>query len=426
MWKSLLSQLPFVRPIEKPLAWAQLSHQKVRLAVAITGVGFANILMFTMMGLQALLTDGATTLHENLKGDLFLMSSFSPTLRIPIAIPRAYLLQADAVEGVNMAMPMYVSNANWTDPSQLKSPSERLSTNDDEPEGPSAQTSAQEEPSGDIFGNQVRIVAFNPRQPIFNIPEVEEQRDRLSAANSVLFDRLSQPSLGEIPALLSTSDSVQTLMGGRRVRVVGLFSLGSTVIEKGTVVMSDWNYTQWFGPQVLEQVSLGILTLEPGSNVEAVQATLRDYLPDTVDVLTMEELLAKERKFTDEDPGGIIFGFGSMVGFVVGTVIVYQVLYTDISDHLPEYATLKAMGYSDGALLRVVLLEAVLLAILGFIPGFVTSLGLYQVLTVMTRIPLTMKAAVAIQVFMLTLVMCNLSGAIAMRRLQSADPADVF
>ncbi|MEL7227397.1 MAG: ABC transporter, partial [Cyanobacteria bacterium J06576_12] len=105
MWKSLIPRLPF----EKPLAWAQLSHQKVRLAVAITGVSFANILMFTMMGLQTLLTDGATTLHESLNGDLFLMSSFSPTLRIPISIPRAYLLQADAVNGIEIAAPMYIN-----------------------------------------------------------------------------------------------------------------------------------------------------------------------------------------------------------------------------------------------------------------------------------------------------------------------------
>ena len=415
MWKSLLPRWP----VEKPLAWAQLSHQKIRLAVAITGVSFANILMFTMMGLQTLLTDGATTLHENLKGDLFLMSAFSPTLRIPLPIPRAYLLQADSVDGVQVAAPMYVNTLNWTDPDQLEQPSD--STLEDSPEW-----SPEEESAGDIFGNQVRVVAFNLTQPILKIPEVAQQSDRLSAANTVLFDRLSQPSLGEIPSLLSSSDDVQTLMGRRKVTVVGLFSLGSTVIEKGTVVMSDSTYTQWFGPQSLEQINLGLLTLEAGSDVAAVQATLRDYLPETVDVLTLEELLAKEKKFTDEDPGGIIFGFGSMVGFVVGIVIVYQVLYTDISDHLPEYATLKAMGYSDAALLRVVLLEAVLLAVLGFIPGFITSLGLYQILTVMTRIPLVMKSAVAVQVFMLTLVMCYLSGAIAMRRLQSADPADVF
>ena len=393
--------------LEKPLAWAQLSHQKVRLAVAITGVSCANILMFTMMGLQSLIADGATTLHENLKGDLFLMSSFSPSLRIPMALPRAYLIQADAVNGVATAAPMYLNMANWTDPSQLN----QLQDNEE---------------TGDIFGNQVRVIAFNPSQPVLNIPEIDHHREHLSSAHSVLFDRLSQPSLGDIPTLLDASDPVQTLMAGRRVYVVGLFSLGSTVIEKGTVVMSDWNYSQWFGETSLKNITLGVLTVDPGSDVATVQAQLQAHLPDRVTVLTLDELIEKEREFTTNDPIGIIFRFGSMVGFVVGIVIVYQVLYTDISDHLPEYATLKAMGYSDGALLRVVLLEALLLAVLGFIPGFATSLGLYQVLTTLTRIPLIMQSTVALQVFVLTLVMCNVSGAIAMRRLQSADPADVF
>ncbi|MEM8614544.1 MAG: ABC transporter permease DevC [Cyanobacteria bacterium P01_H01_bin.105] len=404
MFKPILSLLNF----EKPLAWAQLSHQKVRLAVAITGVSFANILMFTMMGLQSLIADGTTTLHENLKGDLFLISSFSSSLRIPIALPRAYLLQADAVKGVATAAPLYLNMANWTDPSQLgQLPSD--------------------EGTGDIFGNQVRVIAFNPAQPVLNIPEIDRYQSHLSAANSVLFDRLSQPSLGEIPTLLESSDTVQTLMAGRRVHVVGLFSLGSTVIEKGTVVMNDLNYSQWFGETALTNITLGVLTVDSDSDIQAVQAQLQAHLPsDKVSVMTLDELIEKEHQFTQNDPIGIIFAFGSMVGFVVGIVIVYQVLYTDISDHLPEYATLKAMGYSDGSLLRVVLLEALLLAVLGFIPGFATSLGLYQILTTLTRIPLIMQGTVALQVFVLTLVMCNVSGAIAIRRLQSADPADVF
>ena len=404
MRKQIFSLLP----LEKPLAWAQLSHQKVRLAVAITGVSFANILMFTMMGLQSLIADGATTFHESLEGDLFLTSAFSPSLRIPIALPRAYLIQADAVNGVASAAPLYLNSASWTHPNQLD---------------PSPAT----QPSGDIFGNQVRVVAFNPSQPVLNIPEVNQHRERLSSANSVLFDRLSQPSLGDIPALLESEDTVHTLMAGRRVYIMGLFSLGSTVIEKGTVVMSDLNYSQWFGDTALNEVTLGVLTVEPSHDIEAVKAQLQEHLPsDKVTVLTLDELIEKEHQFTQNDPIGIIFGFGSMVGFVVGIVIVYQVLYTDISDHLPEYATLKAMGYSDGSLLRVVLLEALLLAVLGFVPGFFTSLGLYQILTTLTRIPLIMQSTVALQVFLLTLVMCNMSGAIAMRRLQSADPADVF
>ena len=358
-----------------------------------------------MMGLESLVSDGSTTLHESLRGDLFLMSSFSPSLRIPSALPRAYLLQADAVDGVETAAPLYLSLGNWTNPAQLNN--------------------AEDLPEGDIFGNQVRVIAFNPRQPVLNLPGVDAQRDRLSTPKTVLFDELSQPSLGDIPQLWAETGEVQTLMGNRRVNVVGLFSLGSTVIEKGNVVMSDLSYTHWFGND-MTNITLGVLTLEPGSDLATVQAQLQTRLPEIVEVLTKDELIAKEQRFNASDPIGIIFGFGSTVGFVVGIVIVYQVLYTDISDHLPEYATLKAMGYSDGALLRVVLMEAMLLAVLGFIPGFVTAIGLYQALTVMTRIPLVMKGAIAMQVLVLTLVMCGASGAIAIRRLQSADPADVF
>ncbi|MGD1906613.1 MAG: hypothetical protein ACFB0C_11545 [Leptolyngbyaceae cyanobacterium] len=132
MLKPLLSYMP------KPLAWAQLSHQKVRLAVALTGVCFANILMFTMMGLEALISDGTTTLHENLRGDLFVMSSFSPTLRFPSTLPRAYLLQANAVDGVATAAPLYLSTANWTNPNQLDA--------------------AAPGEGGDVFGTQVRVI----------------------------------------------------------------------------------------------------------------------------------------------------------------------------------------------------------------------------------------------------------------------------
>ena len=404
--KETMLKLSFSR-LPKPLAWSQLAHQKARVAVALTGVSFANILMFTMMGLEALISDGTTTLHENLRGDLFLVSSFSPTLRFPSTLPRAYLLQANAVDGVAAAAPLYLSMATWTNPQQLD---------------------AAIEPGegGDLFGTQVRVIAFNPAQPVLDLPEVDAQRDRLNTPQTVLFDELSQPSLGDIPQQLAATGEVETLMARRRVTVVGLFSLGSTVIEKGTVVMSDLTYTRWYGDNSLKQVTLGILTLEPGSDRATVQAQLQAHLPEPVEVLTQEELIAKEQRFTASDPIGIIFGFGSTVGFVVGIVIVYQVLYTDISDHLPEYATLKAMGYSDGALLRVVLMEAMLLAILGFIPGFTASVGLYQVLPALPRIPLAMKGAVALQVFVLTLVMCGASGAIAIRRLQSADPADVF
>jgi putative ABC transport system permease protein len=408
--KSFLKNIDF----ETPLAWAQLSHQKVRLAVATTGVCFANILMFSQLGLLAMLTDGSTKLHESLAGDLLLVSSFSPSLLFRISFPRAYLYQAAAVEGVASASPVYIGRANWVNPNQLSSSSE-------------GNLSKEKRPRSRLFGNEVRIIAFNPAQPaVLNMPEVNQQLAKLAIPDAVLFDRLSQSSLGDIPEMLGKREELATIMDNHRTYVVGLFNMGSTMNDKGNVIMSDWNYAQRNGQNSLQQVRIGVLTLEKGANKETVQAKLRDRLPKDVAVLTREELIQREQQFHASQPEGVILKFGTIVGFVVGVIILYQVLYADISDHLSEYATLKAMGYSDRSLLMVVLQEAIILGVMGFVPGFIASVGIYQLLVTLTRIPLTMKVSVAIQVFILTLVMCAVSGAIATGKLRSADPADVF
>ncbi len=407
---SLKSLFPF--QIETPLAWSQLSHQKVRLAVATTGVCFANILMFTQLGLEAMLTDGTTRLHETLKGDLFLTSTYSPSLQFKSSFALAYLYQAASVDGIATASPIYINFAKWTNPQELVSP----------------QGQQKRQPKKrSLFGNWVRIIAFNPVQPpVLNLPEVDRQLGKLTAPDAVLFDRLSQPSLGTIPELLSRQEEVMTLMGSRRTYAVGLFSMGSTMNDKGNVIMSDWNYAQRNGQSSLNQVSIGVLTLSPGENLSKVQSQLRNRLPVDVGVYTRQELIQREQEFQSSQPEGIILKFGTVVGFIVGVIILYQVLYSDVSDHLSEYATLKAIGYSERSLLLVVLQEAIILGVMGFVPGFIASVGIYQLLVNLTRIPLIMRVSVGIQVFVLTIVMCGISGAIATSKLRSADPADVF
>ncbi|MEB3360236.1 MAG: FtsX-like permease family protein [Synechococcales bacterium] len=191
------------------------------------------------------------------------------------------------------------------------------------------------------------------------------------------------------------------------------------------LLMSDTNYARWFGDSALQQVSVGIVTLSPSANLEAVKAGITARVPG-VQVYTHEELIAKELAFQQSHPTGPIFGFGTAMGFVVGVVIVYQVLYADVTDHLAEYATLKAMGYSDVALLSVIVQEATILAILGFVPGYGVSLVMYRFLAALTRLELVMQPDVAIAVFVLTLLMCIISAAIAANKLHLADPADVF
>ena len=114
------------------------------------------------------------------------------------------------------------------------------------------------------------------------------------------------------------------------------------------------------------------------------------------------------------------------MAFVVGVVIVYQVLSTDVNSHMKEYATFKAMGYHNSYLLSVVFEEAIILAFLGFIPGTILPLGLYKLAAMATALQIAMTLSRAVLVLVLTIIMCALSGAIATRKLQSADPADMF
>lgn len=409
MAQPLLQAIRIYWQARKPLGWAQLTHRKARLLVAMTGVAFSNILTFTQLGLRAMLFNGVTLVPDHLKGDLFLTSAYAPNIDLG-GFPKIYLYQADAVAGVVAASPLYIEFANWVNPQDLDRPA----------------PDAAPESSFELFPTTVKILAFNPAQPVLDIAAVDQQLDRLSSPGTVLYDRLGQEKLGPIPTLFNQQSSVTTLMNNQRVYVTGLFSLGSTLFDNGHVAMSDWTYAQWYGTDSLDQVNVGCLTLDPGANVEQVRSRLKANLPPSIRVLTQAELAAAEQAFRASLPNGKVLNFGAVMGFIVGVVIVYQVLYTDVSDHLPEYATLKAMGYSNSALLRVILQEALILAVLGFIPGYFASYGVYQLLVEITRVPLTMKTTVTIQVFVLTLVMCGLSGAIAINKLRSADPADVF
>ncbi|MFG6100229.1 ABC transporter permease DevC [Leptothoe sp. ISB3NOV94-8A] len=380
---------------EPPLGWAQLSHQKVRLLVALTGVAFADILIFTMLGFQSMLFEGSTFVHKNLRADLVLLSQRTEALYFGQTFSRRHLYQANAVEGVASAKPFYFGGGAWINP-------------------------------WDGESTDVMVLAFDPAHPVLDLPEVDQQLDKIKLPNVILLDRKTQPKVGPVAETLDQGKSVTTELSGHRIKVEGLFTLGSSIFTEGHLITSDSNYLRFTGPDSLETVNVGALILEPDADLETVRQALDTRLPKEVKVLTPEEFIQIEVGFWASQPSGVIFNFGAVMGLVVGIVIVNQVLYSDVNDHLPEYATLKAMGYSDRRLLMVVFQEAAILAILGFLPGYGVSLGMYQLLAYLTKIPLGMRLGVTLQVFTATVAMCMISAAIAMRKLQSADPADVF
>jgi putative ABC transport system permease protein len=390
LFKSLSSKLY----LNRPLAWSQLAHQKTRLAVAMGGIAFANVLIFMQLGFQSLFSEGATVLPEKLAGDLFVINPDTEYIGSS-SFDRLRLYQAASVKGVADSTALYINIGTWAYSSANKS-------------------------------YQARIFAYNPNKTIWKIAELNQQGNKLNLTNNVLFDRRAKSTFGPIAKLVTEKGEAKAILNNNRVFAVGLFSLGNSFfLGEGNIVTSEVTFAKIFGDNTLNSVNLGIITLESGANPEAVKAGIKANVTG-IAILTHEELLAKELKFQETTATAPIFGFGTVMGFIVGIVIVYQVLYADVTDHISEYATLKAMGYSNTKLLVVIFQEALILGVLGFVPGFGVSFFMYGFLGGLTRLELVMRLDVAITVFVLTIVMCMMSAAIASNKLRSADPAEIF
>lgn len=379
-----------------PLAWLQVRREKTRLAVALAGIAFADVLMFVQLGFQNALYDSSVKLHYALQGDLFIINPLSDNLQSFNSFSRVRLYQAARVEGVESISSIYLAQAKWRNPQTLAS-------------------------------RTIQILGIDPVKPTFNLPEVNQHLDELKMLNRALYDKAGRPGFGDIPTLLQQSNPLSVQIDEYDIQVIGIFTLGAAFGSDGNLITSDSTFLRIFPERQANQIDVGIIHLQPGEDIEQVQADLRASLPKDVVVLTLEEFAGREKAYwSTSAPIGFIFGFGTVIGFIVGTVIVYQILYSDVSDHLPEYATLKAMGYSDSYLIGVLIQESLILAILGFLPGFALSTGLYYLAQSTTLLPIMMTLDRAVLVLLLTIIMCSASGGIAMRKLQAADPADIF
>ncbi|MBE9043959.1 FtsX-like permease family protein [Pleurocapsales cyanobacterium LEGE 10410] len=382
--------------MKTPLSWLQLTHEKARLLIALAGIGFADMLMFLQLGFQAALFESSVTLHKAFEGDIFLMSPQSDYLGFTKQFSQRRLYESLAVEQVESVIPMYFNYGSW------KNPVER-----------STRT---------IF-----TMGFNPDKNMLDLPGIEQNIDRLKLPDYVLFDELSRAEFGPIADLLQQNQTVKTEISSRKVTVGGLFSLGASFTADGNIITSDTNFLRLFPDRQPGLIDLGIIRLKPGTNLELALVNLNNKLPQDVEIFSKAEFIQEEIAYWQNATAiGFIFTLGTGIGFIVGTVIVYQILYTDVANHLAEYATLKAMGYQDRYFIALVFQEAVILAVLGFIPGYAIATGLYALAAGATALPLAMTMNRAATVLILTIIMCCVSGSIAVRKLSAADPADIF
>jgi putative ABC transport system permease protein len=374
-----------------PLGWLQLRHDRGRLLVALAGIAFADVLMFMQLGFQNALYDSNTRVDRAMLADIILVSPKALNLQNLSTFSRRRLLQALDIPGVQAANSLYINTITW------KNPQTRLTAT-------------------------VQVLGFAPDRPAFNLPEVNQQLDKLKIPNVILFDRGARGKYAE-----EQGKSVTTEVDRQTLTVGGLYHLGASFGADASLMASDQTFLRLFPRREAASISLGLVQLKPGTDPQQVATALKSHLPGDVRVMTAQEFVQFEENYWKAaSPIGFIFGLGTTMAFVVGVVIVYQVLSTDVNAHLKEYATFKAMGYNNGYLLSVVFEEAVILAVLGFMPGAILPLVLYQLAAKATALPIFMTLSRLILVLVLTLVMCMMSGAIATRKLQSADPADMF
>ncbi|HNQ92886.1 MAG TPA: ABC transporter permease DevC [Alphaproteobacteria bacterium] len=378
------------------LAWRQLIYDKVRFLTAISGVIFACILVFMQLGFKDSLFESATLLQRVMTGQVYIIHKQSEAIWRLNSFPRQRLYRAMSIPGVEDVTILYVGQAPWKNP---------------------------------VTGvnRTALILGIEPRSTVYPLKGLDQHRKALQMRDAVLFDELSRPEFGPIKDMLKDKPSVPVEVAGRKVDVIGTFQMGITFSADGNLIVNDTTFFKLFPMKSQDGVDVGIITLKDGADPKYVQAELRKILPEDVKVLTRPEYVEDEKAYwNDLTPIGYIFNFGVIMGLVVGLVIVYQVLFNDITNHLHEYATLKAIGYEDFYFVKVVMSSSAILALMGFVPGWLLCLNLYSVVEDAIFIEMNLTASKAFFVFVLIAGMCLTSAVLAVRKLRSSSPVDVF
>jgi putative ABC transport system permease protein len=378
------------------VAWLQLMNARGRFLAAIAGIAFTVVFSMLQLAFQDALYTSVTLLYSHLNADLIVIGPRYQCILATSNFPERRLYQALAFEEVESVSALYMNMTQWKNPVNGR--------------------------HRDIF-----IIGFNPHQGVFDYPSVNSHWHQLAEPGKVMFDEGSRPEFGPVPELFRNKGSVTTELSHRQVEVVGLFRIGANFANDGNVLTSDANFFRFIphrGPGV---VDVGIIRLKSGVDAESTRVKIAAALPKDVTVLTKEGLLKRERAFFDASlPVGFFFRMSVIIGLVVGAVIVYQILYNDVAQRLPEYATLKAIGFSNGYLFGIVLRQALILSVLGFVPGLLLSMGVYEIARRATMLPIQMTVLRMLVVYLLTVVMCTISAVLSMQKLRHANPADIF
>lgn len=426
--------------MKTPIAIHNLWHQGAKTLVSVGGVAFALLLVFMQLGFMGAVSHTATNVLERLDFDVLIRARDYMHLYEPSQIERDWLTLAKSTEGVQSASPFWVTIHNWR----------KLPNYKDE--------------KGESFQSKylpIAVMAYEPEDKVFLLEDVRAASSLLHQDNSILIDDSTQVDYGPWNGRKFSEADVgrRTEVGGNGFRIDQTFKLGTGLAANGALIMGHTGFGRITPWDVRTTCSLGLVKLEdrsPLAVAEVVErlrsrASLASYQLDGTDeessgfsfgqllgvvnadsrgvvgILTREEAFEREEfRWLWQTPIGLIFQLGVLLSLLVGAAIVYMVLSTDVANRLPEYATLLAMGYSRKYLASIVMTQAIVLCGLGFLTAWSVAELLYRVTYYFSGIPMTMDMGRVVIVSILGLVMCCVSGILALRKLWKAEPASLF
>lgn len=378
-----------------PIGWLQLTHKRGRFIAALSGVAFANVLVFVQLGIMNSMATATLRPYDLFSADIMISAGDSNALDEGGNVARQWMLQALADPEVADGAGMFVGNVPWDRAEQ------------------------------DII---LKAFAIDPARPTFFSPDMVADAALLLMQGTAILDRLARGLPRDLAAAIRPQTPLSFETEGRTLTVLDTFAGGGGFGVDGYLFVSDQTFLSLFLSRSSAAPDHILLRLRPGADVAVVTERLRGLISDkTLRIRSHAEAGKEELRYQQtQRPTGVIFGFGVVIGVLVGLVIVNQVLSADVSDHLPEYATFKAMGYGPRFFLGIVIEEALVLGFLGFFPGLAVGTAILTLMGTITTLPLEMTMTMAVTVFLGTVVFSVISGAFATRKLAAADPADLF
>ena len=373
-----------------PLAWHNTFHNRKRALAASAGVTFAVLLIFMEVGFLDAARLNAALLYAGLDFQAVIVSRGYVSAQRTLPISAHRILQARHVSGVDSTLPLLIETARWLNVEERRTRS-------------------------------CRVIGVDPAQSPFLDAELNAQMDGIRSPNTLLMDRLSSRKYG------AWQRDGKVYINDTPVTVSGDFAMGTGLISDGGVVVNRETFQEITGRGPDQGYDVGLVRIAASADIERVIADIRAQLPGDAMVLSRQEIIAREQYYwVNLKPVGVMFRVGAMVAFIIGAVILYQVLALEIGNRLNEFATLKAMGYAPEYLYRIGAEQALIFSLLGYLPAFILALGLYEMVFKLSRLPLHMEPGRAAVVLMLTLTMAAMASALALRKLNRADPAELF